>query len=57
MSGKLSILNANQLSIPGLGDYGGFGNGDRLILMKGTGSTFPHSIGVNTNTTWYSVPS
>jgi hypothetical protein len=29
MTGKLTILNAGQLAIPGLGDYGGFCNGNR----------------------------
>lgn len=31
-------------------------SGDKLVLVQGNGSTYPYSIGINTNTMWYSVP-
>ena len=43
-----------QVNTPQLGTLGS--TGDRLILYQGTGSAYPYSLGINTNTMWYSVP-
>ncbi len=32
------------------------GDGDRIILYTGSGTAYPHSLGININTMWYSVP-
>ena len=50
----LSAINTN-LAIPAVGAAGG--NGDRLILWTGSAAAHPYSLGMNSSTLWYSVPS
>jgi hypothetical protein len=47
--------NNGQTNTPQLGTIGS--TGDRFILFNGTGSAYPYSLGISTNTMWSSVPS
>ena len=51
----ISFSNNTTLSAPALGQNGG--QGDRLVLWGGATNRYPYSLGMNTNTMWYSVPS
>ncbi|GAB4377115.1 MAG: hypothetical protein Kow0075_05120 [Salibacteraceae bacterium] len=56
----LSVLgkgkfNNNLVAAPSTGVNGG--SGDRLILYPGTATAHPFSLGINSFTLWYSVPS
>jgi len=52
--GVVNINPANTVNIPQKAIYGG--TGDRIILSTGSATTFPLSIGSNTNTMWFSGP-
>jgi hypothetical protein len=54
--GVLNASNNNTIGIPSLASaYGS--NGDRIILSKGVqSSTYPYSVGINTDTMWFGVP-
>lgn len=51
--GTIATTNTN-VGIPSIGIQGGIG--DKLILYPGTASLYPYSLGINTNTLWYSTP-
>jgi hypothetical protein len=52
----VNISNNNGLSIPSMASAFG-SNGDRIILRSGNKDTiYPYSIGLNSNTMWFSVP-
>ena len=56
---KLDIYGTVNISTATVGapSVGIFGNtGDRLVIYKGTASTYPYSLGINASTLWYSVP-
>jgi hypothetical protein len=56
--GTISTTNNTNVGLPSVGIAGG--TGDKLILYAGTNNpsgTYPYSLGMNTNTLWYSVPS
>jgi hypothetical protein len=46
--------NNGQTNTPQIGTIGS--TGDRFILFNGSGSAYPYSLGISTNTMWYSVP-
>ena len=48
-SGSVALPTLNNNSIIG-------GVGDRVVLNPGTSGVYPHSIGYNTNTIWFSGP-
>jgi hypothetical protein len=52
-----TFINSNSATgLPTIGTVGG--TGDRIIVDLGTGSEYPHSIGVSAdNSMWYSIPS
>lgn len=52
--GTLSTTNNTNVSGPGIGTYGGIG--DKLIFATGSTLNYPYSIGINTNSLWYSGP-
>ena len=52
---KKLFFTSTSVSLPSVGISGGT-SGDRIILYNGTSSTYPYSIGINTNVLWYSVP-
>jgi hypothetical protein len=52
--GTVTTNNTN-VAIPSVGVAGG--TGDKLILAAGTSTVYPYSLGINTNTLWYSAPS
>jgi hypothetical protein len=48
--------NTTVYAAPAAGTYGG--NGDKIIFWPGvTPNVYPYSLGINSNTLWYSVPS
>ena len=47
-------IGSTQAGVPTIGTIGG--TGDKLILFQGTGSLHPYSLGINSSTLWYSVP-
>jgi hypothetical protein len=47
--------SAGGAAAPGIGTYGS-GNGDRIILYTGSGSTYPYSFGIDGSTLWYNTP-
>jgi hypothetical protein len=51
---KLNFSLAGNTAPPSNGTTGG--SGDRIILHPGGTSAVPFSIGINTNTLWYTVP-
>ena len=56
ITGVINIKNSTN-SVPSYSSaYGG--TGDRIVFLNGTsGTTYPYSVGINTNSFWYSVPS
>lgn len=46
---------AGGAAAPGIGTYGS-GNGDRIILYAGSGSSYPYSFGIDGSTLWYNTP-
>jgi hypothetical protein len=57
VDGKININNISSVGAPSFTTNLG-GNGDKIILKSGTASTtYPYSIGINTNDMWYSIPS
>jgi hypothetical protein len=52
---KVATTNNTNVNTPQFGVQGG--TGDKIIIYNGTVSTYPYSIGINTNELWYSVPS
>ncbi len=52
--GTVTTNNTN-VAIPSVGVAGG--TGEKLILVAGTSTVYPYSLGINTNELWYSVPS
>lgn len=53
--GTLSTTNNTNQSIPAVGNFGG--TGDKIIIYNGTSTTYPYSIGYETNSLWISSPS
>ena len=53
--GTLTTTNNTNLGIPTIGNFGGIG--DKIILSTGTSTTYPSSIGMNTNDMWLSTNS
>jgi hypothetical protein len=56
--GTISTTNNTNVGLPSVGVAGN--TGDKLILAAGTNNpsgTYPYSLGINTNSLWYSVPS
>lgn len=53
LNGGVIYTQRSTADVPSIGDYGG--NGDRLILSKGTATEYPYSIGISDATIWYSV--
>ncbi len=53
--GTIATTNNTNVGLPSVGVIGG--TGDKLILAAGTASIYPYSLGINTNTLWYSAPS
>ena len=54
----MSTTNNTNVGLPSVGVAGN--TGDKLILAAGTNNpsgTYPYSLGINTNSLWYSVPS
>jgi hypothetical protein len=54
VGGKIQFLTGTT-GAPTIATNGG--TGDTLTLKQGTGTTYPYSIGLNTNNMWYSIPS
>ena len=52
--GTVLTTNNTNVGLPNVGVAGG--TGDKLILYAGTATSFPYSLGINTNTLFYSVP-
>lgn len=52
-SGKITVLNGNSLTTPGIGTYGSAGA--RIILYKADALSYPYAIGMNSSTMWYSA--
>ena len=48
-----TTTNGNQ-AIPSVGNFGGIG--DKIILYTGSSTTYPYSIGIETNSLWLSSP-
>ena len=53
--GNISTTNNTNVGNVGIGTFGGIG--DKIIIATGSSTTYPYSIGINTNTIWYSIPS
>ena len=53
--GTFATTNNTNLGIPTIGNFGGIG--DKIILSTGTSTTYPSSIGMNTNDMWLSTNS
>ena len=53
--GTIATTNNTNVALPSLGVQGGIG--DKLIFYAGTPTNHPFSLGINTNSLWYSVPS
>jgi hypothetical protein len=52
---SLFVSSNSSISLPSVGILGSIG--DKLIIKQGGVSTYPYSIGINTNELWNSVPS
>ncbi len=52
--GKITTTNNTNKTIPSIGNFGGIG--DKLILYNVTSTTYPYSIGIETNSLWISSP-
>ena len=48
------ITNNSTVNTPQTGQFGN--TGDRIILYNGDVSVYPYSLGINSSTLWYSVP-
>lgn len=53
LTGSITI-DRSTVATPTVGYFGG--TGDRIVFYKGTPTTLPFSIGINTASLWYSVP-
>jgi hypothetical protein len=51
----MSTTNNTKVGLPSVGVADG--TSDKLILAAGTASIYPYSLGINTKSLWYSVPS
>ena len=54
ISSTLSTTNNGSIAIPSVGVNGGIG--DRLVFWAGTSAAYPFSLGIDSSTLWYSVP-
>ena len=52
--GTVSTTNNTNQAIPSIGNFGG--TGDKLILYPGTATTYPSSLGIESNALWVSSP-
>jgi hypothetical protein len=52
---QISPTNNSNVGLPSVGVAGG--TGDKLIFSAGTPSIHPYSLGIDTNTSWYSFSS
>ena len=51
---SISTTGSTNVNIPSLGNFGGIG--DKLILYPGTSTTYPYSLGIESNSLWMSSP-
>ena len=52
--GTISTTNNTNQAIPAVGNFGG--TGDKIVIYNGTPTTYPYSIGYETNSLWISSP-
>jgi len=51
----VSTTNNTNKAIPAVGNFGGIG--DKIVFYNGTSTTYPYSLGIETNALWLSSPS
>ena len=51
---SLSTTSNTNQAIPSVGNFGG--TGDKLIISAGTSTSYPYSLGIETNSLWMSSP-